>query len=168
MKSHHFKPDQYADWVTASKQSPTHVGWYECTGFRFDGFLHLFWDGAQWLYFGPKHNDPKFPQFGKHRSDKWRGLLHQSLRDLWGSRWVDYTRQRFGMLEALHLAYITPRGAFWLYQCDCGQRRVAQAKWVASGNTASCGCARHKRRSIPVSRPWDRAAIAAPKKEASA
>lgn len=154
-QSEHFRPEQYTEWFIATTSKPSSPGWYECTGWRFSGYLHLYWCGKQWHYFGPPNADPKFPAFGQHITDAWRGLITQNIPRR-KTVYTDLTGKRFGMLTGLQMEYATRRGAFWMFQCDCGNKRIAQSKWVISGNTASCGCHRGKKKVIPVSRPWDR------------
>lgn len=155
-RSTHFRGEDYSKWFRASANMPVTIGWYECKGWRFNGYLHLHWDGAAWRYFGSRHIDPKFPEFGRHRSDQWRGLNKQHVRKTARQQWIDVTGQRFGLLTGLCLEYLTRHGAFWMFQCDCGQQRVAQVKWVIAGNTASCGCRQWSKGAVPVKRPWDK------------
>lgn len=53
----------------------------------------------------------------------------------------DLTGRRFGRLVALHRSPgRTPKRAYWLCRCDCGQQAVKMAKYLRNGDTQSCGC----------------------------
>lgn len=155
-RAQHFMEETYSSWFQASVL-PSRPGWYECEGFRFNGHLHLFWNGFMWLYFGSPHHDPSFPSFGAHPTDRWRGLHSADAVRPHRRKMADITGNRYGMLVALQREYITPKaGSFWMFQCDCGNKRVCRLAWVTHGNTASCGCSQFKKLAVPVSRPWAR------------
>ncbi len=160
MKRHpHFREDAYSPWHPAGNMKPARPGWYECVGWRFNGFLHLKWTGREWLYFGPKHTDPQFPQFGQHPTDAWRGITAEAVKrsTIRRAHLLDVAGQRFGLLTAIALEYTTAKcGAHWLCQCDCGSKRVLKLGWLTSGNTASCGCRQHAAKSVATKRPWSR------------
>lgn len=151
-RTEHFLPDQYADWMPAWV-GPALPGWYECRGFRFDGFLHLRWDGAKWEYFGKPHGDPAFPSFGSNELDAWRGLNAPAFSH-YRHELLDITGQTHGMLTAIRREYRTRHGQFWMFSCACGRQRVANLKWVTHGNTASCGCKQGNKHAVAVARPW--------------
>jgi len=146
-------------WHPAS-MNPVHPGWYECRGPRIDGFLHLLWTGEKWLYFGPRHSDPRYPSFGKFKRDQWRGITadeherrNRSSRQ--GPGVIDITGRRFGLVVALQREYtLTQGGARWRFRCDCGREFVSNAKWFRAGNSATCGCGQFKKRMVDVKRPW--------------
>ena len=54
------------------------------------------------------------------------------LRDLRG--------QVFGRLTAIKLERITHGHAYWLCQCECGERPVVRGTLLTTGRTVSCGC----------------------------
>jgi hypothetical protein len=59
----------------------------------------------------------------------------------------DITGQRFGRLIALELATEKRDGrTLWLCRCDCGKEKAISGKYLRTGRTISCGCAR---RGIP-------------------
>lgn len=74
-----FADELCSPWMPA-RINPVHVGWYECRGFRFNGFLHLYWSGIGWEYFGPRHTDPSYPAFGACLTDEWRGITEAEAR----------------------------------------------------------------------------------------
>lgn len=153
-----FPDERCSPWIPASI-SPVHVGWYECRGFRFNGFLHLLWNGAAWEYFGPRHTDPSYPSFGACLSDEWRGVTydeHHRVRKP-GTPLADITGQRFGMVTAIKPEYVATQGGVrWRFRCDCGREFVSNSKWFRAGNSASCGCMRYARGAIKINRPWDK------------
>ena len=60
----------------------------------------------------------------------------------------DYTGRRFGKLVVVEFAGIRAlgtkghSGAQWRCRCDCGNAVVIRRKYLAEGNSASCGCGR--------------------------
>ena len=52
---------------------------------------------------------------------------------------LDLTGLKFGKLTAVSLAN-AKKPVKWLWLCECGNTRIAQAGNVKSGNTQSCGC----------------------------
>ena len=65
--------------------------------------------------------------------------------DLFMGKIIDLTGQRFGRLVALALVpkeikHDTTRQAFWLCQCDCGNKHISGSKSLRNGDTRSCGC----------------------------
>ena len=54
---------------------------------------------------------------------------------------IDITRQRFGRLRAIELAYVR-QGAYWFCECDCGAVTVQRGSKLRSGTIVSCGCQR--------------------------
>src|SRR5262249_8170361 len=116
-QSTHFRPEQYSNWFNALTQQPSRIGWDESRGFRLDGFLQLYWDGGYWVYFGAPHSRADFPSFGEHETDQFRGLSTPDFRSTKRMLHDDITGQRFGRLVAEELAYISKRGATWLFAC---------------------------------------------------
>jgi hypothetical protein len=62
-----------------------------------------------------------------------------------GSRLIDLTGHRFGMLVAITRGPNYPRTdarvfARWYCKCDCGKMALALAMSLRSGKTKSCGC----------------------------
>lgn len=53
---------------------------------------------------------------------------------------IDLTGQRFGRLVALEYVGFTNRKARFLFQCDCGNKKVIVSQRVRDGRTKSCGC----------------------------
>lgn len=54
-------------------------------------------------------------------------------------RFRDITGQTFGNLTA-----IEPVDGKWLFQCNCGNKKIIALNDVVSGRTQSCGCLRHR------------------------
>lgn len=56
----------------------------------------------------------------------------------------DLTRKRFGSLVVIERAEkpqgLKSNGAYWLCQCDCGNKKVIMGKSLRNGKTVSCGC----------------------------
>ena len=54
----------------------------------------------------------------------------------------DMAGQRFGQLVVLEQAEgrATNRSAYWLCQCDCGNKTVVRGNSLRRGDTKSCGC----------------------------
>ncbi len=62
-------------------------------------------------------------------------------------RHENLTGLRFGKLTAVSHAGRTDRGrAIWLFACECGGQKIAEAANVKSGSTRSCGCAAQEQR----------------------
>ena len=60
---------------------------------------------------------------------------------------IDLTGQRFGRLLALERANYNNHGAYWLCECDCGNKKIISGKSLRKGLTISCGCyAKEQRR----------------------
>ena len=72
-----------------------------------------------------------------------RGLDHPQAKD--------WTGIRIGYLTGVHWLRPSPRGAVWLWQCDCGGSREAKVYDVRQGSQ-SCGCIRLGRRTHGLSR----------------
>lgn len=55
---------------------------------------------------------------------------------------MDITGERYGRLTALYRTDIKKAGSgtYWMFQCDCGNKKVLRANVVRSGKTLSCGC----------------------------
>lgn len=62
-------------------------------------------------------------------------------------RMKDITGQRFGRLVAIEpdRSRSTLHGAYWLCECDCGNKTVVRSEKLRSGRTKSCGCLRVER-----------------------
>lgn len=60
---------------------------------------------------------------------------------------------KFYKLEVISLSYIDDKHRrFYLFKCDCGNKKIIHGSAVVSGNTKSCGCYKtesYKRRRIP-------------------
>ena len=54
----------------------------------------------------------------------------------------DITGQRFNRLIALRLDRYDPKShqSYWIFQCDCGNKKVLSLGGVAGETTKSCGC----------------------------
>jgi hypothetical protein len=144
------KYEDLTAWFPAS-MNPARAGWYEANGFRIVDQLFLYWTGDTWEYYGA--NADKFPQFGSHERDQWRGLAAEYE---YGTRvpLLDVTGERYGLLVAKKVAFANQQGAHWIFACDCGNKRVARLKDVRSGNTATCGCKQFTKSAVGVKRPW--------------
>ena len=59
-----------------------------------------------------------------------------------GGNYLDITGERYGKLVALYRTDIKRAGSgtYWVFQCDCGTKKVIRANVVRSGKTLSCGC----------------------------
>ncbi len=55
-------------------------------------------------------------------------------------RKVDRTGQRYGMLTVLEFAYRIENLAYWVCQCECGEKVIVYGGSLQSGHTRSCGC----------------------------
>lgn len=55
---------------------------------------------------------------------------------------IDLTGQRFGRLVVLEQDFSPQkrRDAFWLCECDCGNKKIIQGRHLRSGESKSCGC----------------------------
>lgn len=51
----------------------------------------------------------------------------------------DLTGKKFGRLTVLSFHHSND-GAYWLCECECGERRVVNSYSLTSGHTKSCGC----------------------------
>lgn len=57
------------------------------------------------------------------------------------SKTNDITGKKFGRLTALNLVENEKNdGAYWLFECDCGNKVVRKGSEVKRGKTSSCGC----------------------------
>lgn len=56
------------------------------------------------------------------------------------NRFRDITGQTFGNLTAIE--HVDGK---WLFQCNCGNKKIISLNDVVSGRTQSCGCLRHRR-----------------------
>lgn len=54
---------------------------------------------------------------------------------------IERAGQRFGRLVVLSRHFDSSRRTKWLCRCDCGREKIIGAENLASGHTASCGCA---------------------------
>lgn len=73
---------------------------------------------------------------------------------------LDVTGHRYGSLTAISFASMTKSGAKWLFQCDCGTKKVIRLANVRNGHAGSCGCA-HRRmaRSANTTHDMSRTAV---------
>lgn len=62
---------------------------------------------------------------------------------------ADLTGRRFGQVVVLALAESVDafQKRVWIYRCDCGRSGQAPTGSLTTGNTTSCGCARHQRKA---------------------
>jgi len=56
----------------------------------------------------------------------------------------DLTGQKFGRLTAIKFSHINNKRTFWLFECDCGIKKVIRSDNVHKTNTRSCGCFRRE------------------------
>lgn len=61
-----------------------------------------------------------------------------------GTRAIDETGNRYGMLEVIRKTDSKNKDASWLCRCDCGQYKVVIGYNLRSGHTKSCGCIQQK------------------------
>lgn len=56
--------------------------------------------------------------------------------------YMDITGQKYGRLTALYHTDIKRAGSgtYWMFQCDCGNKKILRSNVVRSGKTLSCGC----------------------------
>lgn len=59
-----------------------------------------------------------------------------------GGRPLDITGQRYGRLVAESPTRAANGKFAWIFLCDCGNRKIVEARYVRSGGYVSCGCAR--------------------------
>lgn len=52
----------------------------------------------------------------------------------------DMKNKRFNMLVGLEYVETKTGGAYWLFQCDCGNQKIINGSSVRQGKTTSCGC----------------------------
>lgn len=52
----------------------------------------------------------------------------------------DWTGRKFGRLTALKFDSMKGESAYWLFQCECGTKKVIRSDGVTSGVVRSCGC----------------------------
>lgn len=50
------------------------------------------------------------------------------------------TGKKYGRLTALEYVEIRTGGAYWLFECDCGTKKVINGSSVRLGSVNSCGC----------------------------
>jgi hypothetical protein len=54
---------------------------------------------------------------------------------------IDITGQRFGRLTAVRFSHKQePRYHYWLFKCECGQKKVIRKAHVTANKILSCGC----------------------------
>lgn len=55
---------------------------------------------------------------------------------------LDLTNKKFGKLTGVSYAYTDERGrARWVFECECGNKKILSTHNVKQGTTRSCGCA---------------------------
>ena len=54
----------------------------------------------------------------------------------------DLTGLKFGRLTVLEYAYTKKSRAYWLCQCECGNKKIIFGKDLRNGKIKSCGCLR--------------------------
>lgn len=52
----------------------------------------------------------------------------------------DMTGKKINRLTCKSIHSSTPRGVYWLCECECGKEVVVRGQAVRSGDTKSCGC----------------------------
>ena len=52
----------------------------------------------------------------------------------------DISGQKFGKLRAISFKRIKHKRYQWLFECDCGNRKIIDKANVLNGNTKCCGC----------------------------
>ncbi len=56
---------------------------------------------------------------------------------------IDITGHRYGRLTAIEFVRVDKfKKRNWLFQCDCGNQKIAEISAVRGGSTSSCGCFR--------------------------
>jgi len=59
---------------------------------------------------------------------------------------IDITGKKFNRLTAIKRAYRRKDySIYWLFKCDCGNRKIIQKNKVVGGQIKSCGCLRRER-----------------------
>jgi hypothetical protein len=55
-------------------------------------------------------------------------------------------KEKYGLLTPIEYSYNKKRNSdqFWLFNCDCGNKKIIRLYDVARGKTNSCGCLRKK------------------------
>lgn len=64
-------------------------------------------------------------------------ILHKNCKDI--------SSQKFGMLTAVSYAR-SNNGAYWVFECDCGNSKELRLSVVSGGHQKSCGCLSKKTR----------------------
>ena len=61
------------------------------------------------------------------------------------AEFMDITGKRFGRLTAVNfIEYRYGKQGYWLFLCNCGNKRVIKKGSVLAGKTKSCGCLRRE------------------------
>ncbi len=60
---------------------------------------------------------------------------------------IEISGQKFNKLLALSLHHTNGK-SYWLFRCDCGNEKVANASAVKSGAIKSCGCVRAEQAAV--------------------
>ena len=55
-------------------------------------------------------------------------------------RVIDMKGKRFNRLVGLEYVRTEKTGAYWLFKCDCGNKKIINGSTVRSGKVRSCGC----------------------------
>lgn len=64
----------------------------------------------------------------------------------------DLTGKRFNFLVAIKFLYRRGNSFFWLWQCDCGIKKIIIRNNVVRKNTKSCGCFKRKKQGLSRTR----------------
>ena len=67
------------------------------------------------------------------------------------SKYTDITGQKFGRLTAISLhSRNANKHILWLFECDCGEKRISLAAAIKQGRVVSCGCHRNEQSRLRV------------------
>ena len=62
-------------------------------------------------------------------------------------RALELQGKRFGRWTVIERVKSTPQGVLWSCICDCGNKGTVNARWLADGQSQSCGCLHRERTS---------------------
>jgi len=55
-------------------------------------------------------------------------------------KFIDLTGKKFGYLTVLQRAHNNSSGTAWLCECQCGNKKIINGKYLKNGKTKLCGC----------------------------
>lgn len=59
-------------------------------------------------------------------------------------KFINITKQKFGKLTAIKFDHVSlSKKQYWLFECDCGNRKVIARGGVTEGRIKSCGCSQY-------------------------